>query len=88
MKKVMAIFLIAIVLLVFVVGSIIWFIHDSSYSWNQPMPSIWLHEVCIENGTNNLLVTLCSHVYNNLEISKITVIDLNSSNVLVASSDI
>jgi hypothetical protein len=57
--------------------------------FSQPMPSIWLHKVEIENETNNLLITLCSNVYNNLEVSKVTVTDrFNSTNVLISSTNI
>jgi hypothetical protein len=55
---------------------------------NPPLPSLMLHEVRIENETNNLLITLSSNVYDNIKFSKIDIAEMESNYVLVSSSNV
>lgn len=55
---------------------------------NPPLPSLMLHEVRIENDSNNLLITLSSNVYDNIKLSRIDVAEMESNYVLVSSSNV
>ena len=54
---------------------------------NPPLPSLMLHEIQIEKDTNNILITLSSNVYDNIELSRIDVAEYESNYVLVSSSN-
>jgi hypothetical protein len=51
-------------------------------------PSLVLHEVRIENDTNNLLIALSSNIYDNIDLSRIDVAENESNYVLVSSSNV